>query len=290
MDSLKILYNRFKRKIRPLVHSNLNINNRNKKQISKNLNILIATSTSSNWSISSFDNLLALKLSKLVNQVNVLICDEFLNSCQECDSQWIKHKDVINDKVKELVCKDCFKPAKEKLEKLKVNYIRFSDFYKESKLSSSDYKIINEHALAGALRYLGKGSITSPVEEQVKESYQISAEKTLQCVKNINQELNPDIIICHHGIYVPQGIITDYFYNIGKKTITWVPSYRKKSFIFNQGRSYHYTMPYEKKNEWDKFNFNEEKEKQITHYLLSRKTGDNDWISFSKKNQIQIFF
>lgn len=282
MSSLKILLNRLKRKIRPLLLNSSGLNETIKSENIKP-SILIASSSSSNWSISSFDHLIAQKLAKFTSKINILVCDEFLNACHECDNQWLDQKDLLDNKIKKKICNDCYKPGIKEISKKKIKYIKFSDYYEDVKLNSKENEIINNHARAGTLRYLGKGEIENKIERNIYSQYLKSATLTMKVVKKIHKTINPDIIICHHGIYVPQGVITDFFHNVGKETVTWIPSYKKNTFLFNKGRSYHFTMPYENDGEWQNFMFEELQNKKLVDYLVSRKKGDNDWISFSKK-------
>ena len=91
-----------------------------------------------------------------------------------------------------------------------------------------------------------------------------------------------DEIFLNHGIYVPQGLIIDVAKKHNIKTSTWCPGYRKKTFSFTRGDTYHRSLIYEKNDNWEKISFNNSIKNKIENYLNSRQLGTNDWIHFYK--------
>ena len=68
---------------------------------------------------------------------------------------------------------------------------------------------IGEHAYAGALRYYARGDLTSEFfGEQILRRYLKSALLTVFCLDRLLEQNNYDVVCFHHGIYVPQGLIT----------------------------------------------------------------------------------
>ena len=282
----RLFLNRLKRKIRPYTKLKLN------KKISYpfiNSNsrvILIATSTLSKWHFSSFDALLGYSLKLKGYDVYILLCDEFLDACQECEYEYISPKEISNNQIKSKLCIDCFSKSANLYKNLGLKTIKYSDFYKFTKLDEQDKSIIRNNTDAGVLRYFAVGILKDQLyERQVKFKFLKSSIKTLRVIKNIKKTLNPEVTICHHGVYSPQGIISDFLYNANSRVVTWVSAYRDKTFLFSHERSYHYTLPEETDSEWNNFQLSKNDEKKLMDYLDSRKEGDNDWITFQKKTK-----
>jgi predicted nucleic acid-binding protein len=55
----------------------------------------------------------------------------------------------------------------------------------------------------------------------------------------IFDEEKPDVVVAHHGIYVPQGIVGALARARGIRLVTWNPAYRKQCFIFSHDDTYH---------------------------------------------------
>jgi hypothetical protein len=62
--------------------------------------------------------------------------------------------------------------------------------------------------------------------------------------------------------------------------VTWNPAYRKHSFIFSHGDTYHRTLMDEPVALWEGMAWSDALERRIGGYLQSRWTGEQDWIWF----------
>ena len=244
--------------------------------------ILITTSTGSNWPCSSFDSLIALALKLRGAEVSFLLCDGVLPACQECDSQWISPKDIIESNIKS-VCKDCFHPAEIMLKPLKINIYKYSDFIskdKISELSSQNDSNCDEHARAGTLRYYGVGEINSKSQEQVFQQFLSASKITKEVINNCVKKIKPTSVVLHHGIYVPQGIIASEISKNNINLCVWGPSYRQGTVLFSRHETYHHSMINEEKSLWDGYDFTKEKESTLMNYIHNKANGSNDWISY----------
>ena len=65
-------------------------------------------------------------------------------------------------------------------------------------------------------------------------------------IKNVTKKKSYDVIICDHGIYLPQGVITEISKKLKIKIYTFNTGYRKKTFLFARGDSYHFSIPRDK--------------------------------------------
>jgi hypothetical protein len=89
--------------------------------------------------------------------------------------------------------------------------------------------------------------------------------------------------VFHHGIYVPQGPAGDVLRRRGVRVVNWNPSYRKSTFIFSHGNSYHYTLMNEPTEAWEGMTWSPDHEAAILDYLASRAEATRDWIWFHEK-------
>ncbi len=253
--------------------------------------VLIATSTGGNWPCSSFESLLGVALSYRGADVNFLLCDGALTACQECDLQWLSEAEFV-DQGPKLLCSSCYKPARKMLDRLGLPVLRYSDFYDVKDITEWDVSY-GVNANAATLRYYGRGSLTeSSYENVIYSKFRKSAEITGLVIRRLIEKRRPDVVVFHHGIYVPQGIISTEFKKAGVRTVNWGPSYRKSSVLFSHDDSYHHTMIKEPLDCWNDIVWSFSHEQRILTYLKSRATGANDWISFqrdSKFNKNNIF-
>ena len=207
-------------------------------------------------------------------------------------------------------CALCYKPAKNILSKIGKVFL-VSDFYNPNelinldndnlnanninikKLQKTKYKgiAVGEHAYAGTLRYLTVGELSnSKKDKEIFLKFFNASVIFTNSLINLLKKNKIDIIICNHGIYVPHGLTVQVakLYNI--KVFAWNLAYRSGCFIFSKNDTYHHTLiddPYK----WDQISLDNDKTDKIKKYLLSRKTGELDWLTFQKrknKNEIAI--
>ena len=103
-----------------------------------------------------------------------------------------------------------------------------------------------QHIKAGSLRYYAVGELDgSDVSADVLKQYETAAEITQRVCYGLAEKENIDVVVAHHGIYVPQGQLVESFRENGVRIVTWGVSYRSKTVIFSHDESYHFTMPKE---------------------------------------------
>lgn len=244
--------------------------------------VLIATSTGSNWPCSSFESLLGVALTLRGAQVSFLLCDGALSACQECDSQWLNWNDLICRGPKSTLCSSCFSPALAMLTPLGLPLLRYGQFVSDKVVVDRNMNpAVDEQAMAGALRYFGRGTLPEGSDARsVLERYRYAAQMTADAINRLIDDQRPDVVVFHHGIYVPQGVVGHVCRTKDVRVVNWGPAYRKGTVLFSHGNSYHHTMGEETPDQWDGMEWCSLKEGQIIDYLSSRRTGSNDWISF----------
>ena len=266
--------------------------------------VLIATSTGSHWAMSSFESVLAAALRLRGALVEVLLCDGVLPACQECDVRLFPDDLLLKDGTK-AICGTCFAPAEKMFSELDIVIRRYGTFLDVKTRKNLDKLIhdiadkdifqfkwrdvaIGEHAIAGTLRFFGRGTIQGePFGFDVARRYLRAAMYTAAAIDQLLLQHKYDVVVFHHGIYVPQGVIGDVCRLHGVRVVNWNPAYRQRSFIFSHGDSYHKTMIEEPREVCFGFEWTEAKNVTLMNYLDLRRTGSNDWITFQKSVSIE---
>lgn len=260
--------------------------------------ILIATSAGGLRSSLVLESLIGSTLHHKGCDVEFLLCDGILKSCVMGSIHSLNEDEYFKNGSKKL-CNSCFEVSKNFLKKLnlKINTFSNSITLEEidkinqlnlDKLSLDEIKnfkyenvSIGEHAFAGALRYYAKTEINDEkYHKGIANSYLKSAFLSYMVIKNLLNEKKYDEIILNHGIYVPQGIINEYARSKNISVSTWCTGYRKNSFCFTRGDTYHRSLINEPNKNWEDIKLNKKIKDKLFSYLNSRLTGSNDWIFF----------
>jgi hypothetical protein len=261
--------------------------------------ILIATSIGSHLPAVQMESMLAAALTLRGTCVHALLCDAVLPGCQMCEPRFFPEtkRFVAHGPQKDL-CSHCFKPGREAYRNIGIPVHAYSDTLTDEdwryadELSSDipaadiesfvlDGLKIGEHAKAGALRFFACATIDhEPDAEQVLRRFLKAALLTAFSVRRLLDQEKFDVVVFHHGIYVPQGIIGEVARSKGVRVVNWNPAYRKNCFIFSHGDTYHHTLMDEPVTAWEDMDWTSDREKTIDLYLRSRWEGENDWIRF----------
>ena len=246
--------------------------------------VLIATNTGSHWSMLSVDILLGIALRLRGQRVKFILCDGVLKACQLCEISSLGVSEMAKNGPRSF-CKSCFQDSSKILVSLGFETIRLSKHLNEAKLRSEEahFKVL-EQARAGFIRYMAKADIDhlSVEETKVFEKYVFSAEASYQAYLSILNEEKPSRVVCHHGIYVPQGLALYACEELEIPVYCWVPMYRAGTILLSKQDTYHRTLPTEGQESFADFQFQEPMRQSIRQYLISRESGKNDWISFNR--------
>ena len=249
--------------------------------------ILIATSAGGLTSCSHFESLLAFALTYYGAKVEILLCDKVLPACMMATSNFINEDQFSKNGIKK-TCSACLDAGKFAYDGLDLNIHYYSQFINKEEIKEAKevcknlsldelmhYKDkeddinIGEHSLAGALRYYAVGDLNNQKNNQkILRKFTEAGIITKKVFKNVlSTHNNFDIILMNHAIYIPQGIICDVAKKYKKKIVSYITGYRKNSWIFSHGDTYHHTMMTEPTSEWENMDLNEKKEKKIMNYL-----------------------
>ena len=269
--------------------------NKLKKQANRK-KILIATSMADYSHGSDLDRVLAIALTERGHKISFALCNSDLLACQIIKYSSYKPNELLNS-TSTPRCSSCsshinkdFLPlglAIYNFEKRISNELNLKSELKQLDMDSLRNFVVSgveigTHAWAGAVRYFASTDFVKEVEaKDILIRFIISGVRISESVKEIIQEFSPDIIVAHHGIYVPQGILSEIARVNDIELMTWTPSYRTGTFIFSPGESYHYSMISEPISSWENISLTKKQIKLLNTYMDSRNSGKNDWIKFS---------
>ena len=275
--------------------------NFNLNSYSSNDNILIATSTGGHRLALSSEILIGLSLKARGVLVDFLLCDENLNACSECTYKDFKNNKNFIQYGSSHKCPTCWISGQKSLKEAGFKTLKFSDFEKSKNLKEvnkiynsvkpkdiRNFKIdnvyIGEHAYAGTLRYYAKGFIDFTNDEILTlKKFFFAALKTYFISKNLFKKKKYKSVLLNHGIYVPQGIISETAKENNVNVVTWFTAYKKKSFLFSHNETYHKSLLKEDTSEWENIIMDKEKDDKLKKYINSRKYGTDDWVYFHNK-------
>jgi len=278
------------------------INFKNFENFKKKKSILIATSTGGHRLALSSEILFGLSLKVRNADVDFLLCDQALDACSECTYFDFKNSDNFIKYGASLKCPSCWHTGNNSLNSAGIKTLKYLDYLTSENIKQIDnivkktsleeikkFKIedisIGEHANAGTLRYHAKGNLNNTENElAIFKKYFISALKTFFIAKNLFKSKKFDTVVLNHGIYVPQGIISEVAKANGINVVTWFTAYKNKSFLFSHDETYHKSLLKEPSKEWENIEFKINEENKLNDYLSSRKIGSNDWVYFHNKN------
>ena len=254
--------------------------------------------------MTTLDSVLAVALTLRGARVDVLLCDELLPACQSCllgklQDEWVVSEFIPHGPRREL-CRSCHRPADAMFRALGVNVLHYGDFLTDDEEDdawrlartltredivayTSDGFPIGEHARAGAIRFFARTSLErEPHCDGVLRRFFAAALITRASIERLLTTRRYEVASFNHGIYVPQGIVGAVARRQGIRVVNWIQSYRKNSFIFSHGDTYHHTLMTEPVSTWTDLEWDDAREAELMTYLKSRWTGSQDWISFSR--------
>lgn len=263
--------------------------------------VVIATNMGGHFGLAAIDRLLAVALTLRGANVATVLCDRGLPACQMCEINLIP--DALRFAANgppQILCGYCHKSAVRALAPLGLTLHglgrhvtgsdrqaahEFAQSIPLAQLPTSTWQglPVGEHALAGALRYFARGTLAEePKAEGVLRRFCAATIIAAIAYERIFDTHEPEVVVAHHGIYVPQGIVAALARKRGIRVVTWNPAYRRKCFIFSHDDTYHHTLMEEPAEVWEKAPLSQAEQERIESYLHSRRRGDADWIRFHK--------
>jgi hypothetical protein len=263
--------------------------------------VLMATSIGSYAHASTLESVLSAALTFRGAEVHALLCDGVMTACAECDaSLYPDLRRFVQDGPAHDLCRNCFSPAERVYRQLGITVHKYSDWLTADDRAEAgriaarvpsneiqsyvlDGLTIGEHAHAGALRFFATGSLDGePMGDAIARRYLESALRVAFAARRLLRSIQFSSTVFTHGIYVPWGIVGEVARQEGVHVSTWNVAYRKRRFIFSHGDTYHHTLMSEPREHWENLELSDTQERDLMHYLSSRRDGLFDWIVFHR--------
>lgn len=261
--------------------------------------VLIATHLGLHFTANAIDSLLAVALTWRGASVDVLFCDGVLPACQMIDHVLAPSVERFSRRGPQAdFCNVCYAAGRRLYEPLGLRAHdlsrHLSDLDRRAAANCAARRAagplapapgvpLEEHAFAGALRFFGRSSLPDTgLARAVLARYLAAAELADLGAQRLLAREKYDVVVTHHGIYVPQGAMADAARRAGARLIAWHASYRRGRVIFEHGDTYHRTMIAEPASRWATRALSAQQEEALDAYLASRATGAQDWITFQR--------
>jgi hypothetical protein len=261
--------------------------------------VLIATAVGGHLPSTTLESLLAVALTLRGAHVQLLLCDERLPACLRSHVTAVSSDEAfVRDGPQASTCILCYSSGAALYETLGLEVRTLGGLLTEGEsdraheLASSipvaeipscqlDRLAIGEHALAGALRFYARGTLDGGASDAVLRRYLEAALLTAYSSRRLLAREGFDVACFNHGIYIPHGIIGEVARHTGVRVVNWNPAYRRQTFIFSHGDTYHHTLMNEPTSEWEHLPWSPDREAELMSYLRSRWQGSQDWIKFN---------
>jgi hypothetical protein len=261
--------------------------------------VLIATAVGGHVPSTTLESLLAVALTLRGAHVQLLLCDRTLPACLRSHVTTVSSDEAfIRDGPQAHACIGCYASGAALYDSLQLPVHRLSALLTEDEgqhardLAQSvptdaiptfrwDGLGVGEHALAGALRFYARGTLEGTTSEAVLRRYLEAGILTAHASRRLFARERFEAACFNHGIYVPHGVIGEVARSMAVRVVNWNPAYRRQSFIFSHGDTYHHTLMDEPTSAWEDLSWDANREAELMTYLRSRWTGARDWITFN---------
>jgi hypothetical protein len=261
--------------------------------------VLVATAVGGHLPSTTLESLLAVALTLRGANVHLLLCDQRLPACLRSHVTAVPSDDAfVREGPQTSTCILCYASGAAMYDTLGLQVHKLSALVTTaesdearavaSRLPAADiptYEVdglaLGEHALAGALRFYARGTLQGGASEAVLRRYLEAALLTFHASRRLMVREKFAAACFNHGIYIPHGVIGEVARQQRIRVVNWNPAYRKQSFIFSHGDTYHHTLMDEPTSEWEGLPWSPEREAELLAYLRSRWHGTQDWITFN---------
>lgn len=285
---------------RAIISSDRGLWNESRKRAQSGPRVLIGTAIGGHSQFTVVESALAVSLTLRGARTDIVLCDRALPACLRAKVSAVTPTAIsAGELASSELCQNCIKTGRAvfagtELEMLEIGHHLMADDSEEAercartvdlkqlKSFSIDGIPVGEHALAGALRYYGRGDLENEADgEGVLRRYVEASIRTLRASQRLLKKGRYDVALINHGIYAPHGILAAVARQEGVRVVTWNLAYRKQCAIFSHGDTYHHTLMNEPVSEWENMAWTEAHERAIVEYLDSRQKGSRDWIWFN---------
>jgi len=270
--------------------------------------VLVATSVGSHPLAPAVDSLVAMSLWLRGAEPSFLLCDGALPACEACAyTEFSDPAEFVAQGPGRRLCRPCFARGERYYRPLPLPLHRYRDYVSEGEIAGllgeantmsleecrtfeHEGLGLGEQVHAAMLRFFGKADLGSEPEALVLATarrYAAGALVAARVAERVLEHVDPEAVVCHHGIYVPQGVLGEVARRAGVRVVNWQPAYRDTTVIFSHGDTYHRTMISEPTEQWD-FGLTEAEEQELMRYLAARRQGKGDWTWVTPEAALRI--
>ena len=259
--------------------------------------VLLATGVGGHPVAPVLDGLVGTALWLRGAEVSFLLCDGLLPACEMCQYISFPHPgDFVDHGPQKRLCPSCFDRGRAFLEPLPPKLHTYSSFVPPEAVAAGGagtvelgleecYALeegglgLGEHVRAGVIRFFGKADLSSESDElvvAVARRYAAAALTSSLVFTRVLEELRPEVVVAHHGIYVPQGVLGEVARRLGVRVVNWGTAYRDRTVIYSHGDTYHRTF-LDEPTTWDDQPLTARQEQELLAFLAARRRGEGDW-------------
>lgn len=260
--------------------------------------MLCATSVGSHTIACLVDSVVGMGLLLRGAQPHVLLCDGALPACEACSHVAFPNPaEFAESGPQSRLCGPCFSAGRTFYEPVPLPFHRYRDYVADGEIAAALSRVsgwsvdesfsfeeqglkLGEQVRASAMRFFGKAVLdTEPVEllQATARRYAAGALVAARVAQRVIESIEPDVVVSHHGVYVPQGILGEVARDQGVRVVNWGPSYRAGTVIYSHGDTYHRTFVDEPVEVWEDRRLSAEDERELMDYLAQRRVGKGDW-------------
>lgn len=260
--------------------------------------VLLATSVGGHPVARVIDSLVGVALWLRGAEPAFLLCDGALAACEMCSyDRFERQRDFVRQGPQGRICGWCFDHGAAYLAGLPIPLHRYTDYLEPEDAAMARERTatfdveecfslreqglrLGEQARASVLRYFGKADLTSEPADLVLAAarrYAAGALTASVVAERALEELHPECMAGHHGVYVPQGVFGEVARRQSVRVANWGPSYRDRTIIYSNEDTYHRTLIDEPVERWRDRELTPEEEEELVAYLAARRLGRGDW-------------
>jgi len=227
-----------------------------------------------------------------------LLCDGALAACELCTYAAVPDiHEFVERGPQARFCGPCFAAGEHAYAPLPIDVLRYGDFVSSDdraravaeaaaltleecwSLVSRDVPL-GEQIRAATIRFFGRTDLESEdaaIVLATARRYAAGALVSMLVAERAIDRARPEVLVAHHGIYVPQGILSEVARRRGVRVVNWGTSYRDRTVIFSHGDTYHRTFLDEPVSEWGN-GLDDRQEAELLAFLAERRRGKGDWV------------
>ena len=257
--------------------------------------VLHATSVGGHPIAPILDSLVGIALWLRGASPQFLLCDAALPACEQAQYTNLPPRRFLRAGPRPL-CAACLGHGTDWLAPLPLPLRRYGEFLEAGEQHAARQRVddwelercftfvenelsLGEQARANTIRYFGKADLsTEPASTVlgVARRYAAGALVAALALERAIAEIEPDVVVAHHGIYVPQGIVGEVARRANVRVVNWGTSYRDRTVIFSHGDTYHRTLLRDPTALWD-VPLAATQEEELLAFLAERRHGEGDW-------------